>query len=118
MQSKASPYEVRCFRCDVSFPVETRICMHCGGAIARAHVARLLGTEAWQESSAAAYSPEPIEPPDGSLFTLPKFDSSEREVPLSEEPTSTGRSLIRGLGGFVWVILLIGFTLMRNCGGD
>ena len=30
-RGKASPYEVRCPRCDVSFPVETTTCIHCGG---------------------------------------------------------------------------------------
>lgn len=117
MRSKASPYEVRCFRCDVSFPVETRSCMHCGGAITRAHAIESFDTAPWEES-ASAYSPEPIEPSGDSVFVLPEFNSDEREAAAPEESTSIGRSIIRGLGGFVWVILLIGFTLVRNCGGD
>jgi hypothetical protein len=37
MQSAApaNPYEVYCTRCKVSFPVGTRVCMHCGGPIGR-----------------------------------------------------------------------------------
>ena len=33
MESPTSPYEVRCSRCDVTFPIGTRQCIHCGGAI-------------------------------------------------------------------------------------
>ncbi len=41
MQSAApaNPYEVYCTRCKVSFPVGTRICVHCGQPIGRAPVA-------------------------------------------------------------------------------
>ena len=45
-------------------------------------------------------------------------DQSERELETSDEPSSVGRSLIRSLGGFIWVVVLIGFTLARNCGGE
>lgn len=45
-------------------------------------------------------------------------DEEDRELEMSDEPSSVGRSLIRSLGGLVWVILLIGFTLARNCGGE
>ena len=45
-------------------------------------------------------------------------DQGDRELEMSDEPSSVGRSLIRSLGGLVWVIVLIGFTLARNCGGE
>ena len=45
-------------------------------------------------------------------------DQEDRELEMSDEPSSVGRSLIRSLGGLVWVIVLIGFTLARNCGGE
>lgn len=32
----ANPYEVYCTRCSVSFPVDTRVCVHCGQPIGRA----------------------------------------------------------------------------------
>ncbi|HEY8155225.1 MAG TPA: hypothetical protein VII72_13950 [Myxococcota bacterium] len=39
-----NPYEVYCTRCNVSFPVGTRVCMHCGQPIGRAASApRALG---------------------------------------------------------------------------
>jgi hypothetical protein len=40
----ANPYEVYCTRCNVSFPVGTRVCVHCGQPIGRAAAAaRALG---------------------------------------------------------------------------
>jgi hypothetical protein len=35
-EAPANPYEVNCTRCRVSFPVGTRVCVHCGGPIGRA----------------------------------------------------------------------------------
>jgi len=34
-----NPYEVYCTRCSVSFPVGTRVCLHCGQPIGRAAAA-------------------------------------------------------------------------------
>lgn len=65
--------------------------------------------------------PGSTEPKSDSLFQLPDFSSTDREIPVEDEPTSPisiGRSLVKGLGGFVWIIVLIGFTLVRNCGGE
>jgi hypothetical protein len=45
-------------------------------------------------------------------------DQSERDPEISDESPSAGRSLLRSLGGFFWVIVLIGFTLARSCGGE
>ncbi len=33
--SQGTPYEVRCARCRVSYPVGTRRCIHCGEAVGR-----------------------------------------------------------------------------------
>lgn len=64
-------------------------------------------------------SPGPAKQSTDSLFSLPEFGSDGREIEESEEGSkSIGQTIIRGLGGFVWVIVLIGFTLARNCGGD
>ncbi len=34
-QSSTNPYEVHCHRCEVTFPVGTKNCVHCGGRISR-----------------------------------------------------------------------------------
>ena len=119
MRSETPFYEVRCAHCDVSFPIETRKCVHCGGPTVRRDQAESIMRSAYgafDESSTA----EAAEAAEGGEFgfQLPEFSSAEREIEMSDEPTSWGRSLIRGLGGFVWIIVLIGFTLARNCGEE
>ncbi len=67
----------------------------------------------------AVPSPGPADQDEQSFFQLPEFGSQEREIEQTDEaPTSFVRTIIRGLGGFIWVIVLIAFTLARNCGGD
>jgi len=106
--------------------------MHCGGPTTRG--AELPALDAVVSSSyepigeTDSHSPDPrsmspapisAEPKSDSLFQLPDFSSKDREASTEEEePTSIGRSLVQGLGGFVWIIVLIGFTLVRNCGGE
>jgi hypothetical protein len=33
VEGALTPYEVYCFRCRVTFPVEARQCLHCGGPL-------------------------------------------------------------------------------------
>lgn len=104
-----SSYEVRCPRCDVSFPVGTRKCIHCGGATGQPDKVAIL-------ESLVQTSTSPVDEFSDPMEFIP--DQDERELEVSDEPSSVGRSLIRSLGGLVWVIVLIGFTLARNCGGE
>jgi hypothetical protein len=61
----------------------------------------------------------PAEQVEEPFFRLPEFSSEDREIEqVDEESTSVVRTIIRGLGGFVWVIILIAFTLARSCGED
>jgi hypothetical protein len=110
MRGKGSPYEVRCPRCDVSFPVETRRCVHCGGP------------------TSASASPPSIEFATGGPIpgTSPQETSTGKsgrtsapeagplEVP-EEAPSSLGSTLLRTFGSLFWVIALIGFSIMRSC---
>jgi len=156
---KASPYEVRCPRCDVSFPVGTRTCLHCGGATGKPgevvhdeslvfsdidHGVGSSGSASVSESMSHRYRDSgPIEPVSESPFGI--GDSSpiggsagtsigdairnavaqtgrgrdrenDRELETDEAPSSFVGGLIRSLGGLIWVILLIGFSLARSCG--
>ncbi len=69
-RGKSSPYEVRCPRCDVSFPVETRTCIHCGGPTAEAGAFFAMDDPAELvaplESSGASTRPSSIEPETGA----------------------------------------------------
>lgn len=83
--------------------------MHCGGPTGRLDRAAIL--ESFVQSSTAT----PGEFPDPELIVE---SQDEGEFENADEPSSIGRSLIRSLGGFVWVIVLIGFTLARNCASE
>jgi hypothetical protein len=41
---------------------------------------------------------------------------NDRELDQEDQPSSLVRSLFRSLGGIVWILLLIGFSLARSCG--
>lgn len=114
MRSSEQTFEVRCERCNVSFPVGTRQCIHCGGRIdphnttdTQIHLAgggAGAGVDMGRSSSAS-----PIDV---------MADPFESEVEAGEQPMSVGRTLIRSMGGLIWVLVLIGFTLARSCGGE
>lgn len=118
----SSPYEVRCPRCDVSFPIETRLCLHCGGATGPSPMAAILDLSDWSTSAAAAAEMSDrsrvLPDQDERLFESPGVPPDVPPGELSDEPSSMGRTLIRSLGGVVWIVMLIGFTLARNCGSD
>ena len=149
-ESKASPYEVRCARCDVSFPVEAKTCMHCGGPTGKpgrfASASEGVfstgpnndnnfgtGVLIGQSQPHADPARAPFEPSEGSPFS--HGDAFDEEVyadarasgqlgggigvsdsASEEEETSVGRSLMNSLGGVIWVVLLVGFSLARSCG--
>jgi len=109
MKSVASPFEVRCHRCNVTFPIGTRQCIHCGGRIDQ------------DDQSGILESIHEVDPGRGGLSSKPidvMADPGDSDEMDSDAPSSVGASLIRSLGGFIWVIVLIGFTLARSCGGE
>ena len=147
-----SPYEVRCLRCDVSFPVEQRKCLHCGGPTSRpgrffqGSLSDFSRNDREMHAKDGSASPDyasrrgedsaPIEPAAESVFSPGgvvegssgiTIGDSIRDAMSSrgsqdvaatdagEKPTSIVGSLVRSLGGFVWVILLIGFSIARSC---
>lgn len=121
MRVEGTAFEVRCKRCDVTFPVETRTCMHCGGRIDPSdvsdtglHVGGAPGDERMDSGRMdGRWAPEASAEPIDVMA-----DPFENEAEANEAPQSVGGSIIRSLGGFVWVIVLIGFTIARSCGGE
>jgi len=120
--SSESPYEVRCPRCDVSFPPEARTCMHCGGPTGASGVFAALRTTQFDQTSIEATEETPFSIGD-SFGTDPFADETDpnhresRDRDMEEESSgSIGQSIFKSLGGIVWVILLIGFSLARSCG--
>ena len=133
-------FEVRCPRCEVSFPPETRRCIHCGGPTSKpgpntgldwVHTtdddfanaeASASPPSAGSDSIAGwerelergrdrnrEFDPEP-------RYTPEPFQGQEREgAEAGEGQGSWPRTLLRTGGSLLWIVVLIAFTLMRNC---
>lgn len=123
--SSIPPYEVRCPRCKVSFPVETRRCIHCGGATSAAPSTVGAGVSAgpidlggaegrasgpFGGATGAAGSPTASPP-----FPPEEIDAAEGEA---AGPVSWGASLLRSFGSLIWIGALVAFSMIRNCQGE
>lgn len=106
MSQSATEYEVRCHRCDVSFPLGTKRCFHCGGRTGDASFEAL---------------------------TLRGDDGASPEVRASAEPSIEERANeaddeLRRAGGagrlarsgtaLVWILILAASFLTRLCQGE
>ncbi len=132
MRGTGSSFEVRCLRCDVSFPLETRRCVHCGGPTS----ASLSGGKAGAGMSAprqgpiattSGTSPTPIgietagpfpwsRPREAGAPATPGPSAPGGELPDPDEaPQSPGAMLFRSFGSLIWIVALIGFSIVRSC---
>jgi hypothetical protein len=84
-----NPYEIYCYQCNVSAPVGTRRCIHCGG--------RLSGGQRPQRAE---------------LLDLFEADSGEAEEESEEFTTSIGSAAPKVA---LWILLLLGGFLYRFC---
>ncbi len=80
-------HEVRCLQCDVSFPVGTKRCLHCGGRVG------------------ARKEPPPAR---GRIL----FDVEEAEE-ADESPVP--RPIIRKTVASIWLLLALAASLYRVC---
>jgi hypothetical protein len=95
--SQQSPvFEVRCQSCDVSFPIGTKQCVHCGQKIGRP---RFLALGASEEGVPVLTSPAEVE-----------------EAEVETEPRG-GRWLRAGFTIF-WLLLAILSATARSCQGE
>jgi hypothetical protein len=85
-----NPYEVYCYKCNVTAPVGSRRCIHCGGSLSN-------GTQ---------------DPRRAALAALLGADIREPEEGAEELPPSIG-SVAPKIA--VWILLLIGGFLYRFC---
>lgn len=137
-RGKSSPYEVRCPRCDVSFPVETRSCIHCGGPTAEAGPFLAMDDPAELvvplESGGMSTRPSSIEPETGvdspfggigeSIFgestatnDAPHDEyGGDRSHEGEHGPPNFVQRLMRSMGSVIWIVILIAFSLSRSCG--
>ncbi len=97
---KASPYEVRCPRCDVSFPVGTRTCLHCGGPNGKP------GQVPTTESFGLSETDHGTNPVSGATLSdsmAQRAWDQEPIKPVSESPFSIGSSIGGSTGGLAGV---------------
>lgn len=95
---RMAAYEVRCERCSVSFPPETRRCMHCGGPTSRARPEVVSGGQVviHRQGGPEALGPEEL---------------------AGADPESTSRTPLRIATGLVWILVAVGGALYRACTG-
>ena len=117
-----SPYEVRCPRCDVSFPVEQKRCIHCGGPVGKPGRVEAATHTAPAPESSDAFGTRPAEhegmmpiEPEESPFLSTFSDDDQGET---TESRSAFGSLLRSFGTIIWIVLLIAFSLAQNCFGE
>ncbi|MFT5442050.1 MAG: hypothetical protein ACI8W3_001092 [Myxococcota bacterium] len=106
-------FEVRCYNCDVTFPVGTKRCMHCGG----------------KPGQQALFVPEIMGDPLGDFESLQREDESaspfgKGETPrrpkvedTAEEEPEQASPLMRILSSFGWLIVFAAITAYRQCAG-
>ncbi len=102
-------YEVRCPSCDVSFPAEKKVCLHCGGRTVSSGL-RLGDAPPPQPDDADESFSE-------AVWGFPQ-DEAERLQPASSvaEHESAKPSPMRALVTLLWVVLAIAFSILRSCG--
>ncbi len=113
-------YEVWCHSCNVTFPPETRRCIHCGQPVRPERPARRglrrASTPEWNvgemdfRDPSAGGPPVPIEarPVTGPV-------ASPAEVPLEESEEPVRRSLLRAGMTVLWMVLLAAGYAWRAC---
>jgi hypothetical protein len=109
-------YQVWCHHCDVTFPAKTRRCVHCGGRTSPNRLQQSMqepGFALTDDSPpffvAALDRPLEARPAEGPPLAL-----EDSEADLEEKPGR--RSLLRAGMSVVWMILLAGGYLWKNCG--
>ena len=93
VEGAQTPYEVYCFHCRVTYPVEARRCLHCGGP--------LFG----RGERAGAGAPAPLAAPAAGL-----------PLPGGEETEDGPIVMVRRFGGLaIWAIVALAAVLQNLC---
>jgi len=100
---EAPVYEVRCDDCDVSFPPQTRRCLHCGRPL------RGRGSRRARAPSPTLPGPEPVEGADGAPEPI--------DLEPEDEYEARPRSGLRMGMNAVWLLIALGATCYRMCAG-
>lgn len=107
--SKPYEYEVRCPSCNVSFPTGTKKCIHCGGRTGPSH-----GPGAQMRAGFTNEAFDPSQPEQG----IQADEDLLRPLPVDGEPEeepSPRSGLLRSAITLVWILLAVGFSVVRAC---
>lgn len=112
-ESTLAVFEVRCHRCDVTYPVGTKRCMYCGD---RPGPQSVFGSPAQTSHGEDFGSLEDLmrqgEPEPTGAERGPRHGDGTGN---DDEPEPPRGMLLRMLGSLSWVILLIAVSLYRSC---
>ena len=120
-KNQESFFEIRCDRCNVSFPPETKVCFHCGERLGpRRQV--LDSAPTLEEAFKHLMPADPrAKKSDSDLLDAQRVSPDvayESESIAEEEQEEGPRSTkARLLGNFVWIALAVVFTVYRACNG-
>ena len=104
-------FELRCHRCDVSFPIGTKRCMYCGEKPSAGPPQIQFHDLHEVEEHAGAVVAEGSHPEVARPEVAVEEDEAEPEVTLR-------RALPRVAMSLVWVILLVVVSIYRACAGS
>ena len=101
-----SQFEVRCPSCDVSFPVGTKRCLHCGART---------GASRFQSPDMPPVLSESDQ--DHEEDFRPPLEAGGNSDPFTDEaPRSVKRGRLNAGVSLIWIVMALVFTVMRACG--
>ena len=114
MTGSSTDYEVRCFSCDVSFPVGQKRCIHCGGVLGSRGVKELGFTpaEGFKPSGIGYDSQEDTE----ALGPVSGSSSVTEEASEASEAPVGRFGFLRGGMTLIWIVLAGLYSILRACG--
>jgi len=108
-QPKPPDYEVRCHHCNVSFPVGTKRCVHCGEKIGRTPFFQPTIQRTTDEQGMPVFHD-----PDAVQETEETEEAEEAEEAEAETQGRSGRFLRVGFT-LVWLVLAFLSAAVRAC---
>lgn len=112
--SSADAYEVRCNACDVSFPLGTKRCVHCGGRTGPSSIFQQQIAPDPQVVFAPTIELDPNQYPEMSTDTADPMDMLEGRP---EEGDKRRGSIFRMFGNLSWFLVIAALYLYRSCAG-
>jgi len=104
-------YEVWCSRCQVSFPVGTKRCLHCGERTQKERIVpHSVGAPHYSIDGAPVFGEVGGEPG-------PLADLQEDRFSVEEEEETPRRRGLRAAMSLVWMLLLAAGYLWQSCQG-